>query len=539
MKVPAAGWPWHRAAAAALLLLFVGMGLWNLDRWPKVHEDESWQAAPGYTFWTEGRFGTDLFRGFSGMERHYYGFMPLFPLMLGGSLKLFGFGLLQARFVPLGLAALTLLLTYLLGERLFSPAHGLVALLVLATWPLAMPEAHLTTGLPLADLARICRYDIAVPVFGLLALLALVAALEPGRKRSRAWLAVAGVLSALATLSHVYGAAWLVVVLVTWSFRPFKDRLRTCMWALAGFSLTLLPYLLFIASGWEDFLAQNRNYAQRFALGDAGFYLTNLLHEPRRYHHLTAALGNGNLVAWLFLAAFVTGLVVPDRKVGGATVPRPPILRIALFVPALLFGLLLESKNPMYLATLWPLAGLVASTGVVRAFPSRGRLGALAVVVVVSLASLHGLRLFARRAREATAATSFRAFTQAVSARIPGGGEVLGMQHYWLGLGTRFPRYRAFHVALFLSSPRYVPDPRPFSESVRSLNTDVVFLDETLLRFLRDSDDPRHEFAWLGAQIREFLAIRASLVGSGEDPTYGRFEIYRVREPTPSTPPGI
>src|SRR5262245_49809841 len=107
-----------------LLLYFWTTTLTNLDRFPKIHEDESWQAAPGYTFWADGHFGTSLFAGFYGMEQHYYGFMPLFPLLVGGALHWFGLGLFQARLVPLALTLLTLALTHRLGTILFSPWHG-------------------------------------------------------------------------------------------------------------------------------------------------------------------------------------------------------------------------------------------------------------------------------------------------------------------------------------------------------------------------------------------------------------------------------
>ena len=33
-----------------------------------MYQDEAWTAAPGYTFWSSGVFGTRLFAGFYGME---------------------------------------------------------------------------------------------------------------------------------------------------------------------------------------------------------------------------------------------------------------------------------------------------------------------------------------------------------------------------------------------------------------------------------------------------------------------------------------
>src|SRR5687767_9798790 len=92
---------WRHALPAAIMLVLIldfwGAGITNLDRFPKVYEDESWVAAPGYTFWMRGEFGTDLFAGFYGMDKHDYQMVPLLPVLVGGGLHLFGLGLFQAR----------------------------------------------------------------------------------------------------------------------------------------------------------------------------------------------------------------------------------------------------------------------------------------------------------------------------------------------------------------------------------------------------------------------------------------------------------
>src|SRR5262245_54649973 len=85
------------ALALLVIVTFVGVGRYGLGTYPIVHEDEPWIAAPGYGFWTSGAFATDLFRGLYGSERHFYGFMPLFSLLSGGFLRLFGLGLFQVR----------------------------------------------------------------------------------------------------------------------------------------------------------------------------------------------------------------------------------------------------------------------------------------------------------------------------------------------------------------------------------------------------------------------------------------------------------
>jgi hypothetical protein len=82
-----------------LLLYFWANAVAGLDRFPAAHEDESWIAAPGYTFWAKGYFGDDLAAGYYGLEQHNYTIMPLFSLFVGASLRLLGIGLFQARIV--------------------------------------------------------------------------------------------------------------------------------------------------------------------------------------------------------------------------------------------------------------------------------------------------------------------------------------------------------------------------------------------------------------------------------------------------------
>src|SRR4030088_1418420 len=162
--------------AAAFLI----SGLRHLDTVPRVYEDEPWQASTAFKLLTQGVFGSDLFSGFYGMEHHYYGLMPLHPLLLSVVFRILGgVGLLQARLETVFLTLLTLGLTFALGARLFNAWIGAVAvaLLVLVRWT-GLTYIQLT-GIPLVDFARIARYDPLVPVFGLAALHVYLAARGP------------------------------------------------------------------------------------------------------------------------------------------------------------------------------------------------------------------------------------------------------------------------------------------------------------------------------------------------------------------------
>ena len=180
-----------------MLTLFVATGLRHLDSVPQVYEDEPWQASTAYKLLHHGVFGSDLFAGFYNMDQRYYGFMPLHPLLLGASFKLLGTGLAQARTETLVAGALTLVLTFALGVRLFNAWVGAlaVAILVLVRWT-GLTYIQLS-GIPLVDLARIARYDPLVPALGLAALYVYLSA------RSGLHFAVAGALAGLSGLAHV------------------------------------------------------------------------------------------------------------------------------------------------------------------------------------------------------------------------------------------------------------------------------------------------------------------------------------------------
>ncbi len=574
-----------------LFIYFWATGLTNLDRFPKIHEDEAWQAAPGYTFWAEGRFGTDLFAGFYGMEQHYYGFMPLFPILVGGALRLFGLGLFQARLVPLALILLTLALTHRLGSKLFSPWHGTLAVAVLATWRIAGPFAHLVSGIPMADVARITRYDSAVPVFGLTALLLLVVILIPtGDRRpetaDRRQLNVPvhnsepkapcgqftihysqlkpqnffsiGLFIGLATLSHIYGVFWLPALLMATFWILGRQAIKPAILIIIGFGLTLTPWLIFAVSGWTDFLAQTRNYADRFGVLDSRFYFINLLNEVERYDPILNG-AKQSLGAWLWLIlcglsfiwllkySFVGRrsngnwlLVISHSAAKSRFLPitnhQLPLISARILVSVLatlgsLFALLLSFKTFSYLATLWPLFALVMAAGFKHVWQAETiyRWWRPTLLLFFLLAVSEGIYFKAKLHEAVQQMTPYQSFTQAVAAKLPPDSRVMGLQHYWLGLAANCPNYRSILVPIYWTDARYVPRPISFAEAVEAVSPQIILLDQIMLNFLAETSAPDHPWHHLGQEIEAYLKQRqAQRIGQVDDPTYGLMQIYQL-----------
>jgi hypothetical protein len=499
--------------------------------------------------------------------------------LVGGALRLFGLGLFQARLVPLALILLTLALTHRLGSRLFSPWHGTLAVAILATWRIAGPFAHLVSGIPLADVARITRYDSAVPVFGLTALLLLVTTADRRRLTAETqtsqflvhnsqftihnsqlkhqnflWI---GLFTGLATLSHVYGAFWLPALLVATYWILGRQAIKPAILTVVGFGLALTPWLIFAVSGWTDFLAQTRNYADRFGVLDSRFYFINLLNEVERYDPILNG-AKQSLGAWLWLIlcslSFIwllkysflgkgNGnwlLVMSHSAAKSRFLPitnyQLPLISVRILISVLatlgsLFALLLSFKTFSYLATLWPLFALVMAAGfshVWQADTTR-RWWRPILLLFFLLAVSEGIYFNVRLQAAVQHMTPYQSFTQAIAAKLPPDSRVLGLQHYWLGLAVNCQNYRSILVPIYWTDSRYVPEPISFAEAVETVSPQIILLDQIMLNFLAETSAPDHPWHHLGQEIEAYLTQRqVQRIGQVNDPTYGRMQIYQL-----------
>jgi 4-amino-4-deoxy-L-arabinose transferase-like glycosyltransferase len=121
------------ATAIVLLILLVywAVSLENLTAFPPVGEDEPWIAAAPYKLAIQGLYGSDLFAGYYGLERHNYQHMPLFPLLQAGLFRLGGVGVFQMRLLPVIFGTLLLAATFAEGKQFGGTLTRLLVILLL------------------------------------------------------------------------------------------------------------------------------------------------------------------------------------------------------------------------------------------------------------------------------------------------------------------------------------------------------------------------------------------------------------------------
>jgi 4-amino-4-deoxy-L-arabinose transferase-like glycosyltransferase len=507
-----------RLLMLGLLLFFWAVSLDQLTVFPLIGQDEPWIAAAPYKLATQGIFGSDLFTGYYGMERHHYQHLPAFHLLQAGIFRLAGVGVFQMRFLPVTFGLLLLPLTFAVGRQVDGEAVGLLAGALLLG--LRLVSWGGSSGIPKLDIARINRYDIAVPVYGLAAFWAF------NRRR----FLLSGLLVGVSGLNHMYGLFWLPALGLVLALRQGWNVVRhpAAYLMLIGTILAWIPWLAYVASDWTDFLGQQRLVADRFDLFNARFYLENLLHEVDRYRFLDLFDEQGRLQlirpgmwsTFFLLPLALAGLLHRARHSPAFT------LAISLITQSSLFALLLAQKHFNYMIALWPLAVLTLAWGMVQAWRRwRHSLTRLTQIALLALILLEGSLNLARRHSVATGTTPYDEFMAQVAAYVPDGALVLGLQHYWLGL-RNYP-YRTWLLPLLRSSDTLHHDPLTLAQALDAVNPDVVLLDRYMGDYFTTARDPAGAYHDDYLQFQSFMNNhQAQLVGVVTDPDYGHMEVY-------------
>jgi 4-amino-4-deoxy-L-arabinose transferase-like glycosyltransferase len=556
--------PLHGLAFALALALYGEATLPHLADFPLMGQDEPWIAAPAAKLATQGVYGDDLFAGYYGMEQRTYNFPPLFPLTEALAFWLLGVGAWQARLVAVLYGAATLVLTYALGWRLYCGALGALATWMLVGLRLALEPS--ASGIPLLDLARIARYDIAVPPLVLATLLCFVAAEKVDERRTTnderlsptGWRYVAtGVLAGLACLAHVYGGLVLAPIgtLLLWRDGVGALRQPALYLIAAGFALALLPWGLYIAQDLPNYAGQMLPEQGRFRVWDPAFYLDSLLRERSRYSRLLRF--EGATVLWPRLGIWVALLGLPtstllllrrsfhrtqsqEPNTGTAASPMwfsDRLLLLTLPMLVFLLALLVNLKFYNYITLVLPWIALnLAWLGVylwrsAAVLSLRGRTAARAALGgLLALGLLEGLVGVRRSLISAATISPYTSYTERVAAAIPPGARVLALHQFWFGLYPRGYVYRSVALAYYYSDPLYYPPaPLPIEEALARIAPEYILVDRSMARELR-MDLPAEALEDQRDQhFRRYLAGHcAHPVAQIDDPDYGDLTIYRL-----------
>jgi 4-amino-4-deoxy-L-arabinose transferase-like glycosyltransferase len=520
---------WPQTVAVLGLLAYLFVSLDRLTVFPPVGQDEPWIAAAPYKLATQGILGSDLFTGYYGMERHHYEQMPLFPLAEAAIFKLFSAGVAQMRALPVACGFLLLLAVFAIGRQAGDDRVGTLALVLMLI--LRVAAADDSTGILLLDRARINRYDIAVPVFGLLALWAFNRA---ERDRSRTWYGLTGVLTALSSLSHLYGLFWLPVFvgILTARHGGAVLRQRTLWLLLAGFACSWLPWTVYVATGWSDYLGQMRLDADRFDLLNPTFYVDNALHGPGPISlgwsmRTVRGLSFVRVGTWTLLLGCPAALATMVWDARRHARPAELSLAVASVAQTVMFVALLKVKTLGYMIALWPLGALLLAWFGVWLWDRRRLVVRLALLMLLGLIVAEGTTRIAHAWRSARETTPYGWYEAEVASCIPPGSLVLGLQHYWLGL--RQYSYRTWLLPIDQSSPLYYHEPMSFDQALDRVNPTVILVDryiDDLMTTAMDVQDPNHRL-YIGFEAFK-ARRRATLSCVIRDRTYGTMQIYRV-----------
>lgn len=510
------------------------LSLDHLSVFPAVGENEPWIAAAPYKLAREGVYGSDLFAGYYGVDRHNYQHMPLYPLMQAGLFKATGVGVFQMRLLPVCFGLGLLGVVFLVGTQLGDERVGaLAAVLMLGLRISAGDDAM---GILFLDRARINRYDIAVPVFGLLALWAFFRA---ERTPVPAWYLLTGVLTGLASLSHLFGAFWLPVFLglLVCGWQGARRRPRMTWLVILGFLVTWLPWIAYIASGWEDYLGQMRFVASRFDVFNASFYISNALHGggPISLDWMLKVLrdlpwnrpGTWSVVLGIplaFGAMAWSGLGQRDRAAR--------MLGLVTLAQFVMFLVLLKVKTVNYMIGLWPLGVLMLAWLGIWLWDRRITLIRAGILVLLALIVVEGITRVAHARTAARWTMPYEWYASDIARCIPAGSLVLGLQHYWLGL--RQYAYRTWLMPVNYAHPLYYHDPLPLEDALELINPDIILIDRHMAKFFDAAAESGHPLHAMQTGFDTFLASRrAEPICAIHNRTYGTMIVYRVPSSVP------
>lgn len=237
---------------AAALSVYLVLAVWTAVA-GYIWDNEAWFASPAFTLIHKGYLGTTILASkgtwLEGIDRHTYWIPPLHPLLQALWYRLFGFGLLQMRYLSIVAGAVVLLAWY-----------GIVSLLTdnrgIALLSIIIPA----TDSRFLMFAALGRPDATCAAFGALGWLAYLHLRDRSLPRA---ILVGNALTAASCLTHPCGELYASGLLL---LTLYFDR-RRLGWR--NFWLLIAPYAAAL-SAWGLYILQAPSQFTRQILGNIG-----------------------------------------------------------------------------------------------------------------------------------------------------------------------------------------------------------------------------------------------------------------------------
>lgn len=514
--------------ACALFLAFV---LPNLANHPAPTDDEIWILSASHKLATKGIFGTDLFAGFYRADEVYFFNMPLHHLVLAAVFKVAGTSVFAGRLVSVAYGLIAIALAYAFGRRLHGVAGG-----VLATGLLLFLRLNIgfDTGLPLQEMARSIRYDLApVP----LTLAASLVLLEPTPRRAL----LAGALLSLATLMQFYAAFFFLpaAMYLLLENQTLKEHARLLLLMGAAAAIVALPYAVYIAPNLHEFEGQTSTLERRINFTDPEFYVRNVERESKRFPFSWISLSEALTDRPSSKAAILLGLPLSAAVAGWRAVREKTreqrLLFLILAAVPLEYAVLEAQKIYFYwigfmpflcigLASLllWAFAYARASwPPVLSSFPGISRLAlAGGSGLFLLLVFTEGVYAQYQGTRVWNNATDYLSLRPKLAAYVPPGSHVLGATSLWWAMPDT--EYRSYYLLFYHTNPRIAEKTKTISEVLDGYETEYVVFTRTARFFI------------LRLVPTDYFELSGYLLRSGEeianlsDPSYGFIEIWKI-----------
>ena len=311
-------------------------------------------------------------------------------------------------------------------------------------------------------------------------------------------------------------------------------RFRPPLLVLSGFVLPWLPWLVYIASGWQDFVGQFRFVSERFEVLSPAFYIANAIHgrgpiSVDWFLNVVADLPLARPGAWIVIAGVPVAAVVMASAASRHEDGNGPAKMLAIcgLVQCVMFLALLRAKTVNYMIGLWPFAPLMVAWLGVWLWDGRKAIVRVGLLVLLALILAEGGSRIALSSAAARRAAPYDRYMSQIQRCIPVGSRVLGLQHYWLGL--RQYDYRTWLVPANYTYPPYYHDPMPLDAALDKVNPDVILIDPIMRRYFEAASQPGHP-SYDRQQAYEAFMVRrrARLVCTIQNSTYGTMNVYRV-----------